>query len=157
RDVPFVRLPALAKFRDISLVNTPGGVSILSPVSDAARTAMEIQLLGERALYVAQRYPSLLNWYGELGVYDVLDTDETKSLLRNATIFADSTERMTDALQTMPDAKAMQQTIGELNATLTQAGPLLVSMRTLIGDLNQTLGATERVLAPFETRAVGGG
>lgn len=155
--LPFIRAPNLAKYRNISRVTTPGSIRLLAPVAEAARTAMELRLLGERSLFIGQRYPFLLNWYGEQVVYDVMAAPETQDILRSTAVFSSSARRMSELVERLPNLEAMKLTLDDLNGTLAQAGPLLGTLRGVIGDFNLTLGTTDRLLAPFQTRAIGGG
>jgi hypothetical protein len=157
RSLPFVTLPELARYRDVTLLTTPGGLTVLAPVAEAARAAMELRLLGERSLYLTQRFPTLINWHAELLFYDSLETPEARSLLDSTRLFASSTDRMANLADQLPNTTLMQQTLSELNATLKESLPLLTTMRGVVGDLNQTIDSTGRLLAPFQTPAVGGG
>jgi len=129
----------------------------MAPVAEVSRTAMEFRLLGERSLFVAQRYPYLMNWYGEQALYDAMATPESQEGIKSVASFASSANRLADTLERLPNTDALRQTLAELNATLDEVGPLLGAMRGVIGDWNQTLNATDRMLAPFQSRAIGGG
>jgi hypothetical protein len=156
--LPIVRLPALARYRNVTPLATPGGLSMLAPVAEAAKAAMELRLLGERSVYLAQRFPYIVNWQSELFVYNSLDTREARTMLDSTRIFASSADQMAGFLQKLPDSALFQQTVTELNGTLQASVPLLASMRGVITDLNQTLDDANRLLAPFQTpTAVGGG
>jgi hypothetical protein len=82
---------------------------------------------------------------------------ETQGGIKSAAIFASSAGRLADILEQLPNTDAMRRTLAELNATVAEAGPLLAAMRGIIGDWNRTLGATDQMLAPFQSRATGGG
>src|SRR5258708_2590215 len=86
--LPFVRVPALAKYRDLSSVSSAGSIRLMAPVAEASKTAMELRLLGERSLFVAQRYPFLLNWYGEQALYDAMAPPEPQEGIKGAASFA---------------------------------------------------------------------
>jgi hypothetical protein len=157
KSLPFVNLPALARYRDVTLLSTPGGLKVLAPVAEAARAAMELRLLGERSLYLAQRFPYLVNWQSELFLYKSMQTPEARDMLDSTHVFASSLDRMANLAEQLPNATLMQQTVAELNGTLKESLPLLTTMRGVVGDLNQTLEGADRLLAPFQTPAVGGG
>jgi hypothetical protein len=157
KSLPFVNLPALARYRDVTLLTTPGGLKVLAPVAEAARAAMELRLLGERSLYLAQRFPYIINWQSELFLYKTLETPEARTLLDNTTVFASSADRLAGLAEQVPNTTVMQQTLAELNGTMKDSLPLLVTMRGVVGDLNQTLEGVDHLLAPFQTPAVGGG
>jgi hypothetical protein len=157
KSIPFVNLPELARYRDVTLLTTPGGLKVLAPVAEAARAAMELRLLGERSLYLAQRFPYLINWQSELFLYKTLETPEARDMLDSTRVFASSLDRMAGLAEQLPNTTLMQQTVSELNATLKESVPLLTTMRGVVSDLNQTLEGADRLLAPFQTPAVGGG
>jgi hypothetical protein len=157
--MPFVNLPALARYRDVSLLATPEALRVLAPVAEAARAAMELRLLGERSLYLGQRFPYLVNWHSELFLYNSLQTPEAHAMLESTRIFAASADRMSGVMQELPKAEALQGVVSELNATLKESVPLLATMRGVLAEMNQTLNGADRLLTPFQTQkpAVGGG
>jgi len=157
KSLPFVHLPSLAKYRDVSLLATPGGLRMLAPVAEAARAAQELRLLGERSVYLAQRFPYLANWQTELVLYNSLNTPEARTMLDSTRIFASSADRMAGLVTQLPNTELVRQTISELNGTLKESVPLLSTMRGVVTDLNLTLEGANRMLAPFQTPAVGGG
>ncbi|HKQ72028.1 MAG TPA: hypothetical protein VJT73_21935 [Polyangiaceae bacterium] len=153
----FIRLPALARYRNVSPLTTPGSITLLQPVAEGARAAMQLRLLGERSLYLAQRFPYLINWQSEQVLYDALDTPETRSMLGSTTVFAETSERFAKVMGELPSAELLRGTVAELNGTLREAAPLLGSMRGIMAEMNQTLAGADRLLAPFQSPAVGGG
>jgi hypothetical protein len=98
-----------------------------------------------------------VSWTGERVLYDAMGEPEAQAMLQNAAIFASSANRLATTMERLPDTEGVSKMLAELNGTLAETTPLLDTMRAVIGDLNQTLGATDRVLAPFQSRAVGGG
>jgi hypothetical protein len=155
--LPFVDLPALARYRDVSLLSTPGTLRVLAPVAEASRAAMELRLLGERSLFLAQRLPFMLESTTELSLYRSLATPEARTMLDSTQVFASTAEEMAGVVEQLPNAELVRGTVAELNETLRESGPLLATMRGVVSDLNETLGSADRLLAPFQTPAVGGG
>lgn len=71
-----VRLDSLAQMRggeDFKRRVTGG---FFAPVTEAAAAAEEVRLLGERAMYVAERTPLLVAWQAEVLAYDLARTPE---------------------------------------------------------------------------------
>ena len=130
---------------------------MMAPVAEAARAAMELRLLGERSVYLAQRFPYLINWQTELLLYNSLDSPEARSMIDSTRIFASSADRMAGLMTQLPSTELIQQTFAELNGTLKESLPLLAAMRGVVTDMNLTLDSANRMLAPFQTPAVGGG
>jgi hypothetical protein len=159
KSLPFVDLPALAQYRDLSLLATPGGLSMLAPVAEGAKAAMELRLLGERSLYLAQRVPYLAAWQGERVLYDALDVPEAQQMLESNKTFASSAERLASVVEQLPNTEMLQMTMRELNTTLRESGPLVGQLHALVAALGETIEGTDRLLSPFETpaRAIGGG
>ena len=153
----FVRLPDLAKYRDLSLVEGSGSIRLLQPVAEASKTAMELRLLGQRSLFIAQRYPYIVKWHGEEAFYDTLATPEVRSMIRDVGSFAASADRLADVMEQLPNTEATRQTLAELRATLREAVPLLAAMRGLIGEWKETVRATNGVLGSLRDRGAGGG
>lgn len=153
----FVRLPDLAKYRDLSLVDSPGSINLLEPVAEANKTAMELRLLGERALFIAQRFPYIVKWHGEEAFYDTLATPEVRAMIEDLHSSASSVDRLADVMEQLPNSNATRQTLGEINATLRDTVAVLSAMRGVIGEGRETLRATDGVLAFFQARSVGAG
>lgn len=153
----FVRLADLAKYRDLSLVDSPGSIQLLEPVAEANKTAMELRLLGERALFIAQRFPYIVKWHGEEAFYDTLATPEVRTMIEDLHSSASSVDRLADVIEQLPSSGATRQMLGEINATLRETGAVLGAMRGVIGEGRETLRATDSVLAFFQARSVGRG
>ena len=117
----FVRVPALAKYRDVSPVTTPGSIRLMAPVAEAARTAMELRLLGERSLYLAERFPYLINWHTKQVLFDTLETPEFREMLHSTATFASSSERLAKVIDEMPDSELLRSSLSDLRATLTES------------------------------------
>jgi len=69
------------------------GMDVFSGLDPAAREIAETRLFAERALFVAQRMPTLLRWQMELFSYEISATPEVKQALDNA-------ERLTRTAET---------------------------------------------------------
>jgi hypothetical protein len=149
-----VRLPDLAKYRDLSLVESPGSIHLLEPVAEATKTAMELRLLGERALFVAQRFPYIVKWHGEEAFYDTLATPEVRGVMEDMHRSASSVDRLADLMEQLPNSRVTRQTLAEFNTTLREAVALLGAARGVIGEGKETLRATDAFL---QARDLGGG
>ena len=80
-------------------------------------------------------------------------------MLRSTATFASSSDRLAKVIDEMPDSELLQSSLSNMRATLTESSSLLQNLRGVITEMNQTIGGTDRVLAPFQTPmpAVGGG
>jgi hypothetical protein len=132
---------------------------MLAPVAEGAKAAMELRLLGERSLYLAQRVPYLAAWQSERVLYDALDVPEAQQMIESNKILASSSARLASAVEQLPNTEMLQETMHELNATLHDSAPLVGELHALVAAVGQTIEGTDRLLSPFETPApaVGGG
>jgi hypothetical protein len=97
RNVSIVRFDALARYRPASLaeVGAPGRSKLLAQVDEALRTTENLRLLGERAMFVFQRMPTLVNWQVELLYSKMLDEPEPKRLLSDVDGLTRAADRAT--------------------------------------------------------------
>lgn len=87
---------------------------LLAPVSQAARELEEIRGLSERALFLANHLPLLLEWQAESFVNNTLDLPQVKVLL-------DDTRRVSLAAENLG---------GDLSAAINEVGKILARERT---------------------------
>lgn len=86
----------------------------LSGLDPATREIAQTRLWGDRALYVAQRMPSMLRWQAELLSFNTADLPEVQQLLANSTQLAASLERFTRVAEQLPkQASTERETILE--------------------------------------------
>lgn len=107
RYLGFVQLENFARFRQNSAlgsVGSPGGLSMLAPINEATRAADEIRLLGERALFLAQRMPSLVEAQAQLLVYDSLGQAEVAEALAGLRAVSTAVEALSKTINDLPEA-----------------------------------------------------
>jgi hypothetical protein len=144
-----VRFDALAKYRTEPLrdLGEPRGLGLLAPVSEAARTAEALRLLAERALFLGQRLPMLLNWQGQQFYFDILDDPETRELLRNASELSAAANSMSKVVEEkMPNPKDMSGLLGDVRAVEGEANALVRETTIMLTTLDHTVGSVDRLL-----------
>ena len=73
KSLPFVHLPALARYRDVSLLSTPGGLRMLAPVAEAARAAKSYASWANARSTLPKGFRTSINWQSELLLYNSLE------------------------------------------------------------------------------------
>jgi len=74
----------------------------LAGLDPATRELAQARLLGDRALYVAQRMPSMLRWQAELLGENTADMPEVQKLIANSTRLVESMEQFTRVAEKFP-------------------------------------------------------
>lgn len=115
------------------------GLLLLDPLSELDPTRREIaetRMFAERALFVAQKLPTLLRWQAELLSVEILEQPGPKQWADSATQIATSVDRLTHVAEQLPlHVAAERQAI--FDALEAQEGTL----RPLLSDANQVLMA----------------
>ena len=156
----FVRAPSLAKYRDVSPVTSPGSIR-LTGSRRRSRARHDGATAPGRAFALSRpAIPlTLINWHTKQVLFDTLETPEFREMLHSTATFASTSERLAKVIDEMPDSELCDRRSADLRATLTESSSLLQNLRGVVAEMNQTIGGTDRVLAPFQTPApaVGGG
>ncbi len=100
RSVAFVRYRDLHDSESIVHLNkviAKGG--LLAPLKDAARELKESRLMAERALFLANHSPLILQWQLELFVYRMAVMPETRSLLDTSETLNRSADRIVSEVE----------------------------------------------------------
>ena len=74
----------------------------LAGLDPATREIAQARLWGDRALYIAQRMPSMLRWQAEMLSFTTADLPEVQQLLANSTQLAASLERFSRVAEQLP-------------------------------------------------------
>jgi hypothetical protein len=137
--VAYVRLSDVPRAGAIS---AEGGEGAISALRAGVQQAEQARLLGERALFLAQRTPYALRWQAEVLTYNTLTMDESQRLLASIgglTATADSAVR---EVATMPAKLTQERTAAlqdlfarierERKATLEQMASIIQKERSAI-------------------------
>ncbi len=138
----------------------------LANLDPATRELEQSRLLGERALYQAQRTGRLLRWELEGLLYDLLAAPETQNLLRSADRASRSSETLASTVEALPQTVAEERAaaIADLDALLARQRSALIEdtaaavareRAAAIDDL-QAAVATEREALREDVAAVEG-
>ncbi len=127
----------------------------LANLDPARRELAQTRLFAERALFVAQKMPTLLRWQMELLTIEVLDLPAAQQWATNATQIAASADRFTRAAEKLPQQfsaereeilKALQSQENALIPVLSEARQTLTAGTQMSASLNATLTTFDAVL-----------
>lgn len=127
----------------------------LSGLDPARRELAQTRLFAERALFVAQKMPTLLRWQMELLSTEVLDQPAAQQWATNATQIASSVDRFTRAAEQLPRQvsaereeilKALESQESALMPVLSEARQTLTAGTQMSASLNTTLSSFDGVL-----------
>lgn len=156
RYLGFVQVDNFARFRQNSSlgdVGSPGGLSMLAPINEATRAADEIRLLGERALYVAQRMPLLVEAQAELLVYNSLGQPEVAQASERLELLSDSLSLLASKIDSLPETIAEER-----GKALQGAAEILAKEReAIVGQLNVATGDARAAIADLRETVGGAG
>lgn len=137
------------------------GLLLLDPLAglDPTRREMaEARLFAERALFVAQKLPTLLRWQAELMSFEILEQPSPKQWTRSATQIAASVDRLTHAAEQLPlqvaaerEAifAALQAQESTLRPLMDDANAMLTAGSQLATNLTTTLTVFDDLMARF--------
>jgi hypothetical protein len=110
---------------------------LLAPVAEASQEIHEIRRVAERAVFLANHMPMLVEWQAEGLIYHALRLPETQGLLGDIDRFAGTAEDVAGQLATLPERVA-----SERQALLENLARLLHDQRTAtIEELARTIRA----------------
>lgn len=81
----------------------------LAGLDPATRELTETRLFAERALFMGQRLPQLIEWQMELLALRSVDLPEVSELLHNTSVVAGASERFSKSLESLPDFLAHER------------------------------------------------
>ncbi len=134
------------------------GLLMLDPLAGldpARREIASTRLFAERALFVAQRMPTLLRWQAELLSAEALGQPAVERMTAAAAQIASSADRFTRLAEQLPGQvsaeraailEALESQERELLPVLGEARQTLAAGSQLSAELNTTLGAFDGVL-----------
>lgn len=118
----------------------------LAGLDPAAREIAQTRLFAERAMFTAQRMPSLVRWQMELLSANLLHLPEVQQGLTNSTRLVDSVDRLSLTAEKLP-AQVATERKEILDALDQQSGKL----RDLAAQLKETLSAGEKMSTSLNT------
>lgn len=163
-----VRLDSIAQMRSSDDFTSRVTGGIFAPVSEAARAAEEIKLLGERAIYLAERAPLLLAWQAEVLAYDLARAPEVNRLLANTDALTQAAQEAALAIAQLESGRGsyaellqeVRETLQHADATSGRVQEAVVAARelaaqtdALIGRIDETLKALSATADRFLPRA----
>jgi len=101
----------------------------LAGLDPATREIAQARLWGDRALYVAQRMPSMLRWQAELLSVNTADLPEVQQLLANATQLVASLDHFTRVAEKFP-AQVSTEREAVLKAVQSEREAILKAIQT---------------------------
>ena len=105
RYVSYIRFSDFSEVQTENFEGKSGSVSLgavlfniqLGNVDEATRSMDQARMVGERALYIAQRMPALVRWQTQMLFYEIAATPETKDLLATSKAIREFPQRFTIA------------------------------------------------------------
>lgn len=134
------------------------GVLLLDPLSGLDPTRKEIaqaRLFAERALFAAQKLPTLLRWQAELMSYEIFQQPGPQQWASTGTQIAVSVDRLTHVAEQLPlqvaaereaILAALEAQESALRPLLSEANAVLVAGSQLATNLTLTLTVFDRVM-----------
>jgi len=122
------------------------GLLMLDPLSELDPTRRELaqtRLFAERALFVAQKMPTLLRWQAELLSAEALEQPGLRQLSTNVTQIAASMDRISDTAGRFPHQISVEreEIVKALQAQEGALRPLLDETRLTLSETRETLAA----------------
>lgn len=166
RYLGFVQIENFAKLRQnssLGAVGSPGGLSMLAPINEATRAADEIRLLGERALFLAQRMPSLVEAQAQLLVYDALGQPEVVEALAGLRAVSVAVEGLSKTINELPEAVRVERAsiiadvrlavAEEREALFEEIETAAADSRTVVADLRAAVDGARPLAADAKDAA----
>ena len=140
RYVAFVRFPNLGASpvaEEIESTFSSGG--LLAPIDDVAREVHETRLLAERAMFITQRMPLLLEWHGELLYQGFFASNEVREVLDDLQSYRKSVEGLLREIANVPARVA-----DERRALLGEFGKIVANEQNRFLDRAESVMRNER-------------
>lgn len=118
--------------------------SFLAPIDEARLEVTRTQMLGERALYLAQQLPRVMRWEVEAAGFELMGQPETRAAIDSVQRMALETARLASIAERLP-----AQLNGELGGQERALRQLLEATRTTMAEMRTTMGEMRGTLTPF--------
>ena len=124
---------------------------LLAPVVEAKAELQELRRVAERAIFLANHMPLLLEWQAEAFLFNTLKQPELQDVLGDVDRFASSAEAATAAFVALPERLAQER----IAATMAVSETLARERGALLSQLASTVAA-ERAALLGDVRAATG-
>lgn len=129
------------------------GLDPTAGLDPAVRELAKTRLFAERALFTAQRMPSILRWQVELLADDLVHHDEVATVLTNAPLVAESADRLSRAVESVSQTAAQlpDRITAERKAVLAALETQETGLRKLSAEVTRTLEAGDKMSTSLNT------
>ncbi|HKQ63010.1 MAG TPA: hypothetical protein VJS92_17090 [Candidatus Polarisedimenticolaceae bacterium] len=157
-EVGFVRFRDFAAARaesPLARVRATGVLRRLVPIGETNRQIEETRLLGERAMFLAQRMPALVRWQAEALLDEAVLSPRVEQALGSVDAFSAQLERLPERIDAQlralldelgRDRDAWTPLVTQARGTLVEGTRAATALREASDSLEHTLGTAERVL-----------
>lgn len=130
------------------------GLLMLDPfagMDPAVREIAQSRLLAERALYVAQKMPSILRWQAELLSLQATQNPDLQQIITNSTQITATLERFATVAEALPGQvrEEREAILQSLQSQEKEVSSLLVEATAMSDSLNTTLTTFDGMLKMF--------
>jgi len=156
--VRFRDFAEIAAQEDIGPNAKPGSLfslAFLDPFSGLDPTTRELtqtRVFAERALYVLERMPKLLQWQSELVIAQTIATPDVQQLVSNSTTFAQSAGQLTLAVQKFPEQLAVEREklVKNLDAQIPAWHALVTQLQHTFQSGNEMAGSVDAAVKSLD-------
>jgi len=123
------------------------GLDPTAGLDPAVREVAKTRLFAERAMFTAQRMPSILRWQVELLADDLVRHNEVATVLTNAPLVAESADRISRAIESVSQTAAQlpDRITAERQAVLAALETQEAGLRKLSAEVTRTLEAGDKM------------
>ena len=123
----------------------------LAGMDPAVREIAQTRLMAERALYVAQKMPTILRWQVELLSLNTLQMPVVGQLVTNSTQIANSVERFATVAEKLPDQVSTERAeiLKALQSQEKDVASLMTSGTKMSDSVNTTLTTLDGLMKRF--------
>jgi len=120
----------------------------LSGLDPATHEIAETRAFAERALYVSQKFPTLLRWQTELLALDAMNIPAVRQVVASSAQIAASADRIAVTAEKIPDrfSKEREEIVKVLREQEKEVASVLTAGTQMSASLNTTLGTFDGVM-----------
>ncbi|WP_460026134.1 hypothetical protein [Methyloparacoccus murrellii] len=124
----------------------------LAGLDPATRELTETRLFAERALFIGQRMPQLIQWQMELLAMRSTSTPEVEQVIANSTQIATASDRLSRTLEQMPGlvSSEREKLVSALHAEQRGLGDLSRNFAATLAEGKQMASSTDQALKAFD-------
>lgn len=168
--VLFVRFSDFAASRGVAQIRSVrAGGGLLAPVAEAAQTAEEIRMLGERAFFAMKRMPMIAAWNAQAAAEETIAGPETAGILGSVRQLSSSIDGLSGSIdgasgtfERLPDeiGAEVRSILDELDGRLAGleeqlgwVGPLVQDGRLLANEAQESVLAAQELSKSLDAAA----